>query len=91
MKEEKLCSVCSAVFPEEQLVGFAGEWLCPDCLERETRICYHCGNRIWNDDNAGSSSVPLCQSCYDEYYTCLFVKKSFCSEGIFLLRLIMRI
>jgi len=35
----------------------------------ETMTCSRCGRRIWNDDNAGDDDTPLCQSCYDRFYT----------------------
>ena len=39
------------------------------CFHSETVECSHCGERIWADDNAGTDSTPLCNSCYDDYYT----------------------
>ena len=31
--------------------------------------CHVCGERVWTDDNAGNSDTPLCERCYDRYYT----------------------
>jgi len=69
MKEEKLCSVCHESHPEEQLTEFCGQLMCSSCLNSETVVCSHCGKRVWNDDNYGNDGMPLCQDCYDEYYT----------------------
>lgn len=38
-------------------------FLCRDCFEDATVSCSRCGDRIRNDDNAGDSSIPLCQNC----------------------------
>ena len=46
-----------------------GQELCRNCSEEETYLCASCGERIWQDDNAGDEDVPLCQSCYDRHYT----------------------
>ena len=35
----------------------------------ETTVCSVCGERIWSYDNAGTAETPLCQRCYDNYYT----------------------
>lgn len=69
MKEEKTCSSCGAEYPAEQLIQFGDAMLCRTCLNRETVVCYHCGKRIWLDDNCGDIVIPLCDHCYDEYYT----------------------
>lgn len=63
------CSRCGAEISDEELTVFDGEELCPSCLERETVLCEHCGERMWNDDNAGNSYITLCQDCYDNHYT----------------------
>ena len=63
------CAICFEEFPLEELVEFDGEMRCLSCLEAETVICCHCGRRIWVDENAGSSSVPLCERCFDNHYT----------------------
>ena len=62
------CSNCHNEFAAELLTEFGHQRLCPDCLARNTVICSHCGDRIWDDDNAGTGDTPLCQHCYDEYY-----------------------
>ena len=67
MKTEN-CDSCGNSYPEEQLVEFDGQLLCPICLESTTLICAHCGTRIWKDENAGDRDTPLCQSCYDRHY-----------------------
>lgn len=69
MKSEskQLCTLCDA--EADELIEFDGQLLCPDCLVEETYICSHCGDRIWANDNAGSSEVPLCSSCCEYYYT----------------------
>ena len=67
MKTEN-CDSCGHPYPEEQLIEFDGQLLCPSCLESATLICAHCGTRIWKDENAGDSDTPLCQHCYDRHY-----------------------
>ncbi|MBR6509448.1 MAG: amidoligase family protein [Clostridia bacterium] len=73
MKESKTkcesCSICGSVHTEDLLTKFEGEQLCPECLARETLVCSCCGKRIWFVNNSGTFSLPLCSSCYDEYYT----------------------
>ncbi len=69
MQESELCGVCREPYPLKQLMEFDGQLLCPVCLEHETTVCSRCGERIWNDDNAGDGDTPLCQSCYDRFYT----------------------
>lgn len=64
----KNCDSCGNSYPEEQLIEFDGQLLCPNCLESATLICAHCGTRIWKDENAGDSDTPLCQHCYDRHY-----------------------
>ena len=69
MQEERTCSLCGAPHPGEDLHPFDDMELCNCCLEEWTLLCRHCGERIWEEDNAGSSEVPLCQRCYDNNYT----------------------
>lgn len=71
MKEHETCGICHEPYPQDQLIEFDGELYCSNCLGIETVFCSHCGERIWNDENAGSCNTPLCRSCYDDYYvTC---------------------
>ena len=63
------CGGCLEETPLDQLHEFDGRNLCHRCLEEETALCSVCGERIWNYDNAGTSETPLCQRCYDNYYT----------------------
>ena len=63
------CEHCGRSYFAEQLTTFDGSILCPECLEMETLICADCGDRIWQDNNEGSSDVPLCATCYYEDYT----------------------
>ena len=53
----------------DQQVQFDGQELCAECLEENTVLCRHCGERIWTGDNAGTDNHPLCQDCYDDHYT----------------------
>lgn len=69
MKEEKTCSGCGAAYPAEQLTQFGDSLLCRSCLNMETVVWSHCGVRVWNDNDYGDSSIPLCERCYNEYYT----------------------
>jgi len=58
------CFFCGQVYKENDLVELDGKRICPECLASETRICSHCGERIWNVNNQGTLSMPLCQECY---------------------------
>ena len=71
MSEQHFCDLCGIICEASDLTEFSGQHLCPSCLERETRICDHCFERIWAENDYGDSSRPLCQDCYDRYYaTC---------------------
>ena len=61
MKEERTCGLCGESHPGEDLYPFDGLELCARCLDERTLLCRHCGERIWEEDNAGSSEVPICQ------------------------------
>ena len=69
MKNNARCSICNEPYGPNELVEFDGQMLCLDCFERETVICRHCGDRLWEDDNAGSDEFPLCECCYNARYT----------------------
>ena len=64
-----VCACCREEYPVSQKNEACGELLCPSCLTEETTVCQVCGERIRNEDNAGSDCTPLCQRCYDHYYT----------------------
>ena len=63
------CTICNTPYPSEFLTGFDDELLYHNCLERETVLCHDCGERIRISDNAGTSDLPLCMSCYESDYT----------------------
>jgi hypothetical protein len=63
------CDHCGSEYPAEQCISLDGEDICAACAEEETRICSICGERIWQDNNAGDEDTPLCQCCYERYYT----------------------
>jgi len=65
----RACSICGSLHPVEVLTEFDDHYLCRDCLHTETTLCERCGERVWADDNAGDGNTPLCQRCYDNYYT----------------------
>lgn len=69
MKEMRECCVCGSLHPVEELTEFDDSYLCESCLRTETICCQQCDERIWVDANAGDGNTPLCQSCYDRYYT----------------------
>lgn len=69
MKGQRTCGLCGQSHPAEALHLFDNLELCAHCLEERTLICRHCGDRIWEEDNAGSGDVPLCQACYEEHFT----------------------
>lgn len=60
MKEEKqICSCCKKEFHKEAMVEFEGQWLCGECLRRETVVCIRCGERMWFENNSGNDSTPF--------------------------------
>jgi len=69
VKELRACSVCGSLHGVEVLTEFDDSYLCESCLHVETLRCQRCAERIWLDNNAGDGNTPLCQSCYDRYYT----------------------
>ena len=74
MKENKkevtfTCGGCLEEIPMDQLHEFDGRNFCPECFREETTVCSVCGERIWGHDYAGTAETPLCQRCYDNYYT----------------------
>lgn len=64
-----ICNSCHREFPLSRQQVFGETVLCPDCLETETVVCAHCGERVWNWDNAGTAEHPLCHWCYEQDYT----------------------
>ena len=68
MKEYERCDSCGGAFARNELTPLRTSLLCPDCLNRETTLCAHCGERIFWDENAGDSRTPLCQSCSEQHY-----------------------
>lgn len=67
--KERNCASCHKPYHLDQLIEFEGEFYCASCLGTETVICSYCGDRIWNSDNSGTKDMPLCEHCYEEYYT----------------------
>ena len=65
---ENTCCLCDRQVEPEALVVFDGQIMCLDCLNQHTIICFECGNRIWEHQNAGTGERPLCQHCADRYY-----------------------
>ena len=63
------CDLCGTQHPITEENEMDGLLICTDCMMEETEVCQHCGTRIWRGDNAGDAVTPLCQSCYDMYYT----------------------
>lgn len=63
------CGMCGAEHPQDELTEFDSQLVCSHCLEVNTYECRHCGRRIWRDDNCGEWDFPLCECCYDNYYT----------------------
>ena len=51
------CDHCGSEYPAEQCISLDGEDICAACAEEETRICSICGERIWQDNNAGDEDT----------------------------------
>jgi hypothetical protein len=64
-----VCSACLSEYSSEDGVYFDDQDLCPECAEELTGVCNNCGERVWNDNIAGDSTITLCQRCYDNHYT----------------------
>ncbi|MBQ4517140.1 MAG: hypothetical protein II997_00975 [Clostridia bacterium] len=43
MSKEKNCVECGCILDKAMRREYNGELYCPDCLERETEVCSHCG------------------------------------------------
>lgn len=70
MREEMaICSMCGTEHPATDMTWFGDHNLCPDCLRRHTRICDHCGDRIWLSDDHGEDALTLCAHCAENFYT----------------------
>ena len=63
------CDRCGRELQESEICLFDNKELCEDCYNRCTVVCTHCEDRIWEEYNVGSNSVPLCQFCYDNHYS----------------------
>jgi len=63
------CDRCGKELQDHEICEFDGKELCEDCLNSHTAVCIHCDERIWEEHNAGTISIPLCQHCYDAHYT----------------------
>ncbi len=57
-----ICSSCGREYPPEEGTVFDEQELCPDCLEELTSLCGYCGERIWNESNAGDSTTSFSAS-----------------------------
>ena len=69
MKVIRACNVCGTMHPVDEMTEFDDNMLCDSCLNAETVRCVQCGERIWRECNEGDDHTPLCQRCYDHYYT----------------------
>ena len=43
------CSCCEGHYPEDELIEFKGERICPGCFEDYTRNCFATGQREWTN------------------------------------------
>ena len=64
MHEYERCDSCGNAFTRNELTPLGDSLLCLDCLDQETVLCARCGERIFQDENAGDSRTPLCQACF---------------------------
>ena len=63
------CAFCEQEIEEAEAFVFDGEIICDDCRDNETKICDHCGKRIWKENAEGSEDITLCSNCYTYEYT----------------------
>ena len=57
VKKQRTCGLCGARHPLEELHLFDGLELCSHSLDERMLVCRHCGERIWEEDNAGSGDI----------------------------------
>ncbi|WP_040658739.1 amidoligase family protein [Oscillibacter ruminantium] len=69
MKEPCICSICGAQCHSDTITEFDGQLFCESCLEEETTLCDHCGDRILRDRAEGNCEITLCRSCFDNDFT----------------------
>lgn len=69
MEEFICCTLCNAELTEDDPYSMDDESFFIACAEDNTIICSRCGEHIWDNDNAGDTDMPLCNSCYDYHYT----------------------
>lgn len=55
MEPMTTCVLCGESFSESRGIYVDNDCLCPSCAEERTTICTQCGERIYNDDNAGTT------------------------------------
>lgn len=58
---ETTCSRCGCVLDDEEVLLFQEDVYCVDCLEELTVLCYHCGKRIYRQDNEGNADILIHQ------------------------------
>ena len=72
--ETAACYTCGNEFPKDETAEFDGRTLCSGCLDDETFLCERCGERLWNDGNAGE--VDLRGAEFTDTVLCPFGVKS---------------
>ena len=68
-QETFICDQCGEVHPLFERNEFDDQHYCGNCFDEFTRVCSHCGVRIFADANAGNEDTPLCDHCYGNHYT----------------------
>lgn len=68
MRETFECWSCRRLYPIAIRTLFGGLDFCPDCLERESVICDHCGKQVWANETETDSNLTICIDCYDRHY-----------------------
>ena len=64
MRELHTCEICGQELPSGHLYHFDGQEICAVCLEDNTLLCSHCGERIWASDKAQAlTTQPAAYGC----------------------------
>lgn len=65
-----ICHCCGEEIEEQNAIEFDGVYFCSNgCLNRETTICDHCGNREWDEDTVDCEGDTICETCADNHTT----------------------
>lgn len=63
-----ICDLCNKEIDDLTIYTYqAGQCICENC-QRRAIPCTYCDTRILEEDNFGTSEIPLCENCRNEHY-----------------------